>query len=196
MNAYILASRISSLRITGLVFCIVIGLILPTHAFAVIVNTLPVGVTVSPLPFSDVRSSDVSNVDIGNQSPANVEAKLESAAWFNTPLTFVGGGACGAFPTFANGCTGFENGSKGGTSNLAANVYGVHYGNNFIAVLYGQEIAGFDIDGLSNGVSNIYAFNSSTSVSQVPLPAALPLFLTAISMLGLAGWWRRRSSVA
>jgi outer membrane usher protein FimD/PapC len=30
------------------------------------------------------------------------------------------------------------------------------------------------------------------TVSQVPLPAALPLFLSALAMLGLGGWARRR----
>jgi len=178
-------------RFTG---CLIAGILLPTHAFAVIVNTLPAGVTVSPLPYAEVRSSDNSNTDIGNQSPANVEAALESANWFNTPLTFVGGGACGAAPIFSNNCSAFENGTKGGTSNLEATVFGVHFGNNFIAVLYSDAVSGFTIDGLSNGVSNIYAFNGS--VSQVPLPAAFPLFLMALGMLGLAGWFKRKATPA
>jgi hypothetical protein len=171
--------------------CLLAVLYLPAQAGAAVVNTLPAGVTVSPLPFDALRSSDQSNVDVGNQSPANVETVLESAGWFNTPLTFVGGGACGASPSFANNCSAFENGTKGGTSNLEANVFAVHYGNNFIAVLYSQVVAGFGIDNLSNGVSNIYAFNST--VSQVPLPAALPLLFSALGMLGLADWWRRRA---
>jgi hypothetical protein len=174
--------------------CLIAGVLLPTHASAVIVNTLPTGVTVSPVPFSEVRSSDDSNTDIGSQNPANVEAALESSDWFNTPLTFVGGGACGVAPSFSNNCSAFENGTKGGTSNLEATVFGVHYGNNFIAVLYSDAVSDFTIDGLSNGVSNIYAFNGS--VSQVPLPAAFPLFLMALGILGLAGWRRRKVSAA
>ena len=174
--------------------CFIAGFLVPANAHAVVVNTLPAGVTVTPNTFTAVRSSNQSNVDVGSQNPANVESVLESAIWFNTPLTFVGGGACGVSPNFANGCSAFENGSKGGISNLVANVYGVHYGNNFVAVLYSELIAGFEIDGLSNGVSNIYAFNSG--VSPVPVPAALPLFLTALSMLGLGGWWRRRRRVS
>lgn len=172
---------------TALIF----GLLLAatTSAHAVVTNTLPAGVTVSPLPFEAVRSSDQSNVDVGNQSPANVESVLESATWFNQPLTFVGGGAC---TNPASNCTTFDNGAtdKGGSSTLVADVYGVHYGNNFIAVLYSDLVNGFDIAGLGNGVSNIYAF--STVVSQVPLPAALPLFFSALAMLGLGGWVRRR----
>ena len=188
-----LPKEVIDLRAAKFALCVIGGLLIPTSANAIVTNMLPAGVTVSPTPFADVRSSDQSNVDIGNQSPSNVESALESAAWFNTPLTFVGGGSCGASPNFSNGCSAFENGTKGGSSNLAANVYGVHYGNNFIAVMYSQVVSGFSIDGLSNGVSNIYAFNSG--VSPIPVPAALPLFLTALTMLGLGGWWRRRRSL-
>ena len=167
---------------------LLLALLVPVAAEAAITNGLPAGVTVSPLPFEIALSSNDSNTDIGNQSPANVRTKLSSAAWFNTPLTFVGGGACGASPGFANGCSAFENDTdgKGGTSTLTANVFGIHFGNNFIAVLYSDAVSGFDIFGLSNGVSNIYAFNTN-SVSQVPLPAALPLFLAGIAGLGFAG---------
>jgi hypothetical protein len=160
-----------------------------------VTNVLPAGVTVAPLPFAAVRNSDLANVDVGSQNPANVETVLESATWFNTPLTFVGGGACGASPTFTNGCTAFDNGTtaKGGSSTFAANVYGVHYGNNFVAIMYSAVVSGFEIDGLGSGVSNIYAFNS---VSQVPLPAALPLFFSALTLLGLGNWFRQRQAAA
>jgi hypothetical protein len=162
-----------------------------TAAHATVTNVLPGGVLVSPETFDAARSSDQANVDVGSQNPANVETVLESADWFDQPLTFVGGGACGVSPTFSNDCTAFDNDTdgKGGTSTLAADVFAVHYGNNFIAVLYSDVVSGFDITGLSNGVSNIYAFNT---VSEVPLPAALPLFFSALAMLGLGGWVRRR----
>jgi len=172
-----------------------LGLLLSSTSHALVVNTLPAGVTVSPLPFVAVRSSDDSNTDIGSQSPANVETALESADWFNTPLTFVGGGACGASPAFANGCSAFDNGggnsNKGGSSTFEANVFGIHYGNNFIAVLYSDLVSTFEINGLRNGVSNIYAF---TTVTAVPLPAAVWLFGTAI--LALLGITRRRRTSA
>ena len=161
---------------------------------AVVTNTLPGGVTVLPATFIEVRSSDQSNVDVGPQNPANVEAVLESSVWFDQPLTFVGGGACGVSPNFQNGCTAFDvNGNKGGSSNLEGNVFGVHYGNAFIAVLYSGSISNFSIEGLVNGVSNIYAFNT---VSQVPLPAAFPLFFSALALLGLGSWFRRKRGTA
>jgi hypothetical protein len=164
-----------------------------TGAQATVTNTLPAGVLVSPDTYTAVRASDQANVDIGSQSPTDVEIALESAAWFNQPLTFVGGGSC-LLP--ASNCTTFDNGqnAKGGSSTIVADVYGVHYGNNFIAVLYSDLQSGFGISGLGHGVSNIYAFN--TAVSQVPLPAALPLFFSALAMLGLGGWVRRRRAAA
>jgi len=176
--------------VIGLV--LVLALTAATGAQATVTNTLPSGVLVSPDTYTAVRSSNSSNTDVGNQSPANVESVLESAAWFNQPLTFVGGGSC-LLP--ASDCTTFDNGSnaKGGSSTLVADVYGVHYGNNFIAVLYSDLQSGFGISGLGHGVSNIYAFNT---VSQVPLPAALPLFFSALTMLGLGGWVRRRRATA
>ena len=170
---------------------------MPDRAHAVVTNTLPAGVTVIPNNPVQVRSSDSSNTDVGNQSPGNVESVLESAVWFNQPLTFVGGGACGASPNFANGCSAFDNGggnsNKGGVSELEGNVFGIHYGNNFIAVLYSEAVSNFQINGLRFDVSNIYVFNT---VSQVPLPAALPLFLTALTLLGLGGWIRRKREAA
>lgn len=172
-----------------------LAVLLPSAGNAVVVNTLPPGVTVSPLPFVAVRSSDDSNTDIGPQNPATVEAALESATWFDRELTFLGGGACGASPTVANGCSAFDLGggpsNKGGTSNFEANVFGIHYGNSFIAVLYSDLVSGFEINGLRNGVSNIYAF---TTVTAVPLPAAVWLFGTAI--LALLGVARRRKVAA
>jgi hypothetical protein len=180
-------------RLLSILTALVLGLLLPSTGNAVVTNTLPAGVLVSPNTYTAVRSSDQSNVDIGSQNPANVETKLESSAWFNTELTFVGGGACGTSPNFANGCSAFDDGptDKGGSSQFEGNVFGIHYGNNFIAVLYGDLVSGFSIDGLGNGVSNIYVFKT---VSQVPLPAALPLFFSALAMLGLGGWYRRRQT--
>jgi len=172
-----------------------LAMLLPSAGHALVVNTLPAGVTVSPLPFAAVRSTTDANSDIGAQNPATVETALESAAWFNQPLTFVGGGACGVSPAVDNGCSAFDlgggNSNKGGTSNFEANVFGIHYGNNFIAVLYSDLVSGFEINGLRNGVSNIYAF---TTVTAVPLPAAVWLFGTAI--LALLGVTRRRRMAA
>lgn len=191
------AFKCASVRLYAGVLSIALALavLMPSTGHAVVVNTLPAGVTVSPLPFAAVRSTTDANSDIGPQNPANVESKLESADWFNRDLIFVGGGACGASPAVANGCSAFDNGggpsNKGGTSNFEANVFGIHYGNNFIAVLYSDLVSGFEINGLGNGVSNIYAF---TTVTAVPLPAAVWLFGTAI--LALLGVTRRRRMAA
>lgn len=140
-------------------------------------------VTVTPSTFAEAYYSTSSNTDVGNQSPANVESVLEG--WFGRQLSFVGGGACGAAPTFSNNCQAFtNNGVKGGRSNLAGTVYGVHFGNRFIAFLYNGGVNGFEISGLRFGVSNIYVFND---VKEVPLPGAVWLMLAGLGGLAAAG---------
>ena len=147
------------------------------------------GVTTDPSNWLDAVYSDASNVDVGNQSPPTVEAVLESAAWFNTALSFVGGGACGSAPTFANNCSqqdlGGGNSNKTGESNLTANVFGVHFGNNFIAFIFENPVNGFEIFGLRFGVSNIYAFNSETA-PEVPIPGAIWLMGAGLAGLQIA----------
>jgi hypothetical protein len=39
------------------------------------------------------------------------------------------------------------------------------------------------------------SFEFALGVTQVPLPAALPLFATGLGALGLLGWWRKRKNV-
>src|SRR5262245_3415061 len=84
--------------------------------------------TVTP-SFTDSWYSDNANTDIaGGQSAANVELKLESAAWIGQPLTFVNGGDCDA-PGIP--CVTGPNKSGTWTSNIAATVIGVHFDNQF-----------------------------------------------------------------
>ncbi len=146
-------------------------------------------VTVSPGTFVQAYYSDDSNTDVGNQSPANVLAVMQT--WFGQTLSFAGGGACGASPGFANGCTAFDNGggssNKGGDSDLTAQLFGVHFGNRFIAFLFSGPVNGFEINGLRFGVSNIYAFNGEGA--DIPVPGAIWLMGAALAGIGLA---RRR----
>lgn len=137
------------------------------------------GFTASPLNALYVIPS---NANIVSQNPGIVETFLESSAGFNTPLTFVGGGDC---PSIVS-C---DDAGSGSLSGVIANVFGVHFDNQFLAFLYpGPIIPPFTIEGLPHGVSNIYAFNTSV----VPLPAALPLYGSALAVLGLIGWRRKR----
>jgi hypothetical protein len=67
-------------------------------------------------------------------------------------------------------------------------VFGIHFGNNFIALLFADALTAFSITGLSHGVSNIYAYD----VASVPVPAALVLFGSGLAFIGLVDWLRRR----
>jgi hypothetical protein len=135
--------------------------------------------TVTPGGFTQSAYSNDSNADIGNQSPGNVETVLESPAWFGTPLTFVGGGACGGSGVTCSG-------GDGSITTGGAQAFGVHYDNKFLAFFYNTAITTFSISGLDQGVSNLYAF--------VPLPGALALMLTALG--GLFGLQRWRQQVS
>jgi hypothetical protein len=151
-------------------------------------------VTVVPNTFSQGFYSTQSNADVGNQSPTNVEQVLEG--WFGLNLSFVGGGACGVSPTIQNGCTAFSGGSgnsnKGGSSNYAGRVYGVHFGNRFITFLYPTTIPNFLIKELRFGVSNIYVFDANTP--EIPVPGAIWLMGSALAGLGLAGRRKKKSA--
>ena len=166
---------------------LVVGLAAPTDVKAAIFHKdeagFLAGFTVTPAlgTTTDAVYSDDSNTDVGSQSPANVETFLESSVGFNTPLTFVGGGAC-------NGAPSCDEADNSGTLALMADVFGVHFDNKFLAFLYPGPISSFSISGLPNDTSNVYAYNTSP----VPLPAALPLYGSALAVLALIGWRRKR----
>jgi hypothetical protein len=130
--------------------------------------------------------SDVSNTDVGSQNEANVIGVLEG--WFGTNLTFVGGGDCSVLNI---GCTADDANNNSGDSTKLGNVYGVHFGNNFLAFLYSNPINDFHIEGIAHGVSNIYVFNSP---STVPIPAAAWLFGSGLACLGWVSRRRRKAS--
>ena len=170
---------------------LVVGLAAPTDVEAAIFypgdGGFLTGFTVTPLTLTasprNALYSNLSNVDIGAQSPANVETFLESSVGFNTPLTFVSGGAC-------NGTPSCDEADNSATLAVMADVFGVHFDNKFLSFLYPGPISSFNISGLPMGVSNVYAYNTSP----VPLPAALPLFLSALAGLSFFGWRRNRAA--
>jgi len=137
-------------------------------------------------PYVKAILSDEANTDIGSENLANVATALGSLSWFNTTLSGGAGGACGASPTYANGCTQVDLGggpsNKQGTSNLTGNLFGVHFGNTFIAVLFSSPISDFQINDLRYAVSNIYVFDAK--VAQTPIPAAAWLFGSGLAFLG------------
>ena len=161
--------------------------------------------TVTPNTYTESRYSDDFNGDIGNNSPANVATVLSGAEWFNTPLTFVGGGNCGT-----NGvtCTSDPNvggvgGSSGSIITSGANVFAVHFDAQYIAFLYDPFIFNFEISGLSQGVSTILAFNCpdcggpgpNPGPGETPIPGAA--FLMGSVLAGGAGFgaWKRRRKI-
>lgn len=68
-------------------------------------------------------------------------------------------------------------------SSLGAAIWGVHWDNHFLALVFAQAISSFTITGLEQGVSGVFAFNLQTITHQqeTPLPGALLLFGSVLS---------------
>ena len=153
-----------------------------------ILTTIPNTATVS-----DAYWFQPSNTEIGNQSPGNVELQLEAATAFNQGLSFVGGGSCAGGVLCTAIDLGGGNTGNQGTSSIGGLIYAIHFDNEFVAFLFDQALSSFQIDGLRFGVSNIYVYNTGGPMGAViPLPAALPLFGTALAGLVFLGWRRKR----
>lgn len=118
---------------------------------------------------------------MGSQSPANVTNVLDS--WLSEPLNFVSGGAC---TVAANCSTSSPNSGIWTYSGTGANVFGIHFGDNFIALLFANALTSFTITNLPHGVSNIYALTTT------PLPGALLLFGSGFAVIGFFGWLRSK----
>ena len=165
----------------------VVAFIQPANALVITPAPDPIGSFdwTATAVFSQSIYSDESNEDVGNQNPANVGNVLASSAWFDQPVFFVGGGAC---DTTGISCD--ENANNFGSSTFEAVLFGIHFDNKFLALLYPSAISNFSISGLPNGVSNIYAY----SLNPVPLPAAGILFGSALVGISLISRRRRKRS--
>jgi hypothetical protein len=87
----------------------------------------------------------------------------------------------------------------------SANTFAIHFGgqdggNELLLALSGDtSIFSFTMTGTQHALSSIQGFgegNGSGSVSQAPLPAALPLFATGLGGIGLLAWWPKRRARA
>lgn len=123
---------------------------------------------------------------------ADVEAALEGATWVSPQLSLIGDGECSASMTSLNGCTTYDFGGgvshKGGVSNFTGNVFTVHFGDQFIVLLFDAPANLFQIGGTKRSVGNDYALASS----DIPLPGALWLMGAGIAGLAFALSVRRR----
>jgi hypothetical protein len=143
--------------------------------------------TITPDTYTQWVYSSDSNTDVGSQSPTGdpLTFALTQLGLPAGSLSFVGGGSCGTGGTTCSG-------GDGTYSGAAASVFGIHFDNKFLVLLYPSAITSFAIAGLSNGVSNIYAWGTSA----VPLPPALLLFGTALAGMGILGRRRKKDGLA
>jgi hypothetical protein len=79
------------------------------------------------------------------------------------------------------------------TSDLGSTIWGLHWDNHFLALVFSQDITSFTISGLDQGISGVFAFDPTTVThsTETPLPAGLPLFLTGAGLLALLSRYRR-----
>ena len=132
--------------------------------------------------FPDLFAGD--SIDVGANSVTFIYAALGSSLGFNyafittfTGLDWVGADGPGTLVSvaFASGATGLVSGAQA----------------NFI------DASSFEFQGtvdLVNGANFTIDLTAvHTPISAVPIPAALPLFLSALAGLGFVGWRRRQA---
>jgi hypothetical protein len=81
----------------------------------------------------------------------------------------------------------------------SADIFAIHFGGKgggnelLIDLSANTSTFSFSMTGTQHELSSIQGFgNGNGSVSQAPLPAALPLFATGLGGIGLFAWWRKR----
>jgi hypothetical protein len=79
----------------------------------------------------------------------------------------------------------------------SADIFAIHFGGKgggnelLIDLSANTSNFSFSMTGTQHELSSIQGFGNG-SVSQAPLPAALPLFATGLGGIGLFAWWRKR----
>jgi hypothetical protein len=80
----------------------------------------------------------------------------------------------------------------------SADIFAIHFGGRgggnelLIDLSANTSTFSFSMTGTQHELSSIQGFGGNGSVSQAPLPAALPLFATGLGGIGLFAWWRNR----
>ncbi len=149
--------------------------------------------------------------DFGSLGDLQVESALESASWFNTPITLLSSPTSGNCSTGLVSCLGGSGVYNGLLNSLAdnANLFVVHVGGKYndgggcanqdrscthtggivLAFLYSSLINNFNISGFENGVSWIRAYRTrdvgDLGPGPVPLPGGIALLLSALGGLGV-----------
>jgi hypothetical protein len=96
-------------------------------------------------------------------------------------------------------------GNPGGSSALVAALTGcasvvcswdvASAGNYFLEITGNVTSSGFSLFNLPVGYAGAFAASpDAASVSQTPLPAALPLFASGLAGMGFLAWWRKRKT--
>jgi hypothetical protein len=162
---------------------------------------LPPGVTVTSVPSSGFEAVDVFPANDFMQGQGRPEAAAALEALF-PGLDITDAGAKVIVPT---GVTegpvieisnlGADN--KSGTFTLAGGllsaVWGIHYDNHFLGLLFDIAVNSITIAGLAFGISNVFAFNITGT--EVPLPPAVILFGTALAGMGFLARRRKKGLV-
>ena len=133
--------------------------------------TTPTGVVnFTPLPADLILWG--TNADFTNQSPAGIEADLETVIGQDLLLTGAVEGLTGTAITIP----------------FAASMYYLHYGDNGIAFGYNAPVpTSFSITGLPNDLSNyrLYALDIVGDITSVEAPGHLALIGFGLAALGL-----------
>jgi hypothetical protein len=138
------------------------------------------GVTFDPT--ADVANS--SNATLDFIDPIALAFPLAFDYTLSNDTLMVGGSNSGA------------SGVAGGTNDFMLSILNFTSGSPVLAFLYyGQASILTDIYGSTTGLVHVKQV-ASPPVATTPIPAALPLFISALGGMGYLGWRRRKSAAA
>ncbi len=131
-------------------------------------------------------------VDDGNPTPqdaASVKGFVES--WTGLALSDV----VNQWDELSSGTDFSSSDSNATHPSVSANVYAVHFGQGELVFIFKNPVVLALSDWTGKGLSDFRAYDA-TIASEVPLPAALPLFASGVAGIGALGWRKRRRKAA
>lgn len=159
------------------------GLVLMSPASAATITITPDSFDFGSVAVGDTTSHQFDVHTVGNPSEPFGSVSMPLIASLNPAFSV---------PSADNTCVGY--GDCTITVHFSPTVAGL-LSDTFLVVLFTPKfIPGFG--SINAPVASFEVALSGTGISEVPLPAAFPLFATGLGVMGLLGWRRKRQTAA